>query len=215
MIRWLIVVSAALALGGLLAALMLRDAGYVLIAYDGATLETSLWFAVTVLVLIAAGAHLLGGAWRAMARGGARLAATAAKRGQRTLRAQAERGAMLLLEGRWAEAEGPLRETAPRLDVPLLGFVAAARAANEAERFADRDAVLDGARAALPNAAFVLELARSELQQQAGQWQASLETLAGLRQEAPRHPLVEARLLAARQALGDGDADAPRPGSTG
>ena len=215
MIRWLIVVFAAIALGGLLGALMLRDAGYVLIAYDGATLETSLWFAVAALILIAASAYLLGIVWRATARGGAGLAAAAAKRGQRTLRARAERGAMLLLEGRWAEAERPLRETAPSLDVPLLGFVAAARAANEAERFADRDAVLDRAKAALPSAAFVLELARSELQQQAGQWQASLDTLAGLRREAPRHPLVEARSLAARQALGSCDADGARPRSAG
>lgn len=208
MIRWLIVVFAALALGGLLAALMLRDAGYVLVAYDGATFETSLWFAVAALSLIAASAYLLGIAWRATARGGARLAASRRHRSERTLRARAEHGAMLLLEGRWAEAERPLRETAPRLDVPLLGFVAAARAANGAERFADRDAVLDQAKTALPNAVFVLELMRSELQQQAGQWQASLDTLAGLRREAPRHPLVETRLLAARQALGSGDAAA-------
>lgn len=209
---WLIVVFCALALGGLLAALMLRDAGYVLIAYDGATLETSLWFALAVLILIAAAARLLGILWRATARGGARLAAAAAKRGQRALRSHAQQGVMLLLEGRCAEAERPLRETAPHLDVPLYGFVAAARAANEAERFEDRDAVLDDAKVAVPNAAFVLELARSELQQQAGQWRASLDTLAGLSQEAPRHPLVNARLLAARQALGDAAVQQPAAG---
>lgn len=212
MMPWLLVVLAALALGGLLAALMLRDAGYVLVAYDGATLETSLWFALASLLLVAAAARLLGMLWRGTVRSGAGLAAAAAERRQRILRMRAQQGVMLLLEGRWADAEGALREVAPRLDVPLLGFVAAARAANEAERFLDRDAVLDSAKAAVPDAAFVLELARSELQQQAEQWQESLDTLAALRREAPRHPLVAARLVAARQALGEEDAEAsPQP----
>ena len=206
MISRLIVVLAALALGGLLAAAMLRDAGYVLIAYDGATLETSLWFAVAALLLIAAAAHVLGRLWRAMARGGARLGGAAARRDQSSLRARAQQGAMLLLESRWGEAERPLRETAPRLDVPLFGFVGAARAANEAGRFAARDAILDDAKSAAPDAAFVVDLARSELQQQAAQWQPSIATLTALREAAPGHPLVYARLLAAHQALGDHDA---------
>lgn len=208
MIRFLALLLAALALGGLLAAAMLRDAGYVLIAYDGATLETSLWFALASLVVVGAAAYVFGRLWRNTARGGRRLANAAQARRQRTLRERALLGTQLLLEGRWRDAETALAEAAPQLDVPLLGYLGAARAANEAGRFEARDAILGDAQAAAPDARFVVELARSELQQQAAQWQESVATLTALREEKPRHPLLDARLLAAYQALGDHDAAA-------
>ena len=51
MIVWLVAVALALAIGGVLAALVHRDPGYVLISYADATLETSLWFAAGTLLV--------------------------------------------------------------------------------------------------------------------------------------------------------------------
>lgn len=203
MIRLLALTLAALALGGALAAAMLRDAGYVLIAYDGATLETSLWFAAAALVAVGATIYLAARLWRATARGGQRLGGTVRARRRRTQLQRAREGAVLLFEGRWREAERALREAAPHLDAPLLGYAAAARAANEAGRFDARDALLEAAKEAAPDAAQAVELVRSEQQQAAGQWQPSVATLTALREALPRHPLVQERLAAAHHALGN------------
>ena len=203
MIRLLALTLAALALGGALAAAMLRDAGYVLIAYDGATLETSLWFAAAALVAVGATIYLAARLWRATARGGQRLGGTVRARRRRTQLQRAQEGAVLLFEGRWREAERALREAAPHLDAPLLSYAAAARAANEAGRFDARDALLEAAKEAAPDAAQAVELVRSEQQQAAGQWQPSVATLTALREALPRHPLVQERLAAAHQALGN------------
>lgn len=203
MIRLLALTLAALALGGLLAAAMLRDAGYVLIAYDGATVEASLWFAAAALLAIGATIYLAVRLWRATARGGQRLGGTFRARRRRAQLQRAQEGTVLLFEGRWREAERTLGEAAPHLDAPLLSYAAAARAANEAGRFDARDALLEAAKAAAPDAAQAVELVRSEQQQAAGQWQSSVATLTALRDALPRHPLVQERLLAAHQALGN------------
>lgn len=203
MIRLLSLILAALALGGVLAAAMLRDAGYVLIAYDGVTVETSLWFAAAALVAAGALIYALVRAWRSVAGGGRRLGGNVRERRRRSRLQRAQEGAVLLFEGRWQEAEKALRETAAGADVPLLSYAAAARAANEAGRFDARDEILDTAKGAAPDAAQAVELVRSEQQQAAGQWQPSVATLAALREALPRHPLVQARLLAAHQALGN------------
>lgn len=203
MIRLLSLILAALALGGVLAAAMLRDAGYVLIAYDGVTVETSLWFAAAALVAAGALIYALVRAWRSVAGGGRRLGGNVRERRRRSRLQRAQEGAVLLFEGRWREAEKALRETAAGVDVPLLSYAAAAHAANEAGRFDERDAILDLAKGAAPDAAQAVELVRSEQQQAAGQWQPSVATLTAVREALPRHPLVQARLLAAHQALGN------------
>ncbi len=48
----LILVIAALVLGALFGSLMVKDAGYVLISYDDATFETSVWFALFGLLVV-------------------------------------------------------------------------------------------------------------------------------------------------------------------
>ena len=40
-----------MAIGGVLGLLMRQDSGYVLIAYDGITIETSLWVLITAMVI--------------------------------------------------------------------------------------------------------------------------------------------------------------------
>ena len=205
MIAWLVVVVLALAIGGVLAALVLRDPGYVLISYASATLETSLWFAAgTLLALwlaLSASTKLV----RRLLRSGTRAGAWMASRRQRAARGHALRGAMLLAEERWREAGEALLARPPK-ETPLLDYFAAAEAANALDDYPLRDQTLDRAKAAIPQAHFVVELRRAELQQKAAQWQQSVATLSTLRKRAPRHPLVLERLFAAYRTLDEWDA---------
>ena len=202
MIRWPLLFVAALAVGGLLAGIMASDPGYVLVAFRNATVETSVWFAAATLgavaLLVWAVAFLL----RRTLRGATALGAWNVSRRQRAFRSKVQQGAMLLAEGRWQEAVRAL--PAPDgAETSLLDCFAAARAANEAGDTGLRDRILESAVENDPDVAFVAELMRSELQQARGEWAASVATLKALQSQAPRHPLVAARLFEAHRALGE------------
>ena len=202
----LLLVVAALAVGGVLAVLMLRDAGYVLIAYADATLETSLWFALGAWLLlwlaIAAVFFLI----RRLLRGRVRLTDWVATKRRRGVHQTALQGTMFLAEGRSKEAAKALLAAAARMEAPLLTYFAAARAANEVGDSDARERALDRAKAAMPETAFVTDLVRTELQQDRGEWRASVDLLTALRRQAPRHPLVLERLYRAYRSLDDWDA---------
>ncbi len=208
MIIALVLVVAALVVGGLLAALISRDPGYVLIAYDDLTLETSLWLAVGTLLAVWLAVWTLAFVIRRLLRGGFSVTDWAQARRLSDARGRSLQGMMLLAEERWREAERALFAAAERVETPLANYFGAARAANALGRFEERDRILNSASKATPKAAFAVELARSELQQTAGQWRSSVTTLNGLKRQAPRHPLVLKRLFKAYQTLADWDAAA-------
>ena len=206
MIRFIVLLVVGLGAGGVLAFLMVRDPGYVLVSYDGSTIETSLWFALACLVLLALLVYLLVFLIRRLARSG--FAVSGWFRWRRTTKARNRSltGVMLLAEGRWSDAKRALLESADRVDTPLANLLAAARSANELGEHRERDEILTRARESTPQADFVVELVRAELQQVAGQWARSIATLNALRQQSPQHPMVLKRLLVAHEKVGDYDA---------
>ena len=206
MIRFIVLLVVGLGAGAVLAFLMVRDPGYVLVSYDGSTIETSLWFALACLVLLALLVYLLAFLIRRLARSG--FAVSGWFRWRRTTKARNRSltGIMLFAEGRWSEAKRALLESADRIDTPLANLLAAARSANELGDYKERDDILGQARESTPQADFVVELVRAELQQAAAQWDRSIATLNTLRKQAPRHPMVLKRLLDAHEQLGDFDA---------
>ena len=206
MTRLLIAAAVALALGSALAVLLLRDPGYVLISYASTTLETSLWFALLVLLLLWLTIFGISFLLRRSFRSGARLGAWVSSRRHRSARLRSRQGALLLAEGRWQEA-GRALAGAQSPDTPLLENFALAQALNEAGDFDARDQALEQAKGdAQEDSTFVADLVRSQLQQAKGQWQESVATLTALQQQRPRHPLVLQRLFAAYQELGQWDA---------
>lgn len=203
---WLLL---ALAVGAALAMLVGGEPGYLLIAFRGATLETSVWFAVLCGLAILLVLGLLSFTLRRVFGGRARIAGWLRGRRAHGARARAQRGTMLLAEGRWREAASELLAAAAASDgggTPLANYLGAARAAHALGDIDARDDILGQASAALPEAAFVVALTRAELQQQAGQWGESVATLNDLLPSAPRHPLVLRRLFDAHRQLGDFDA---------
>ena len=206
MIRFLVLLVVGLTVGALLAFLMVRDPGYVLVSYDGSTIETSLWFALACLVLLALLVYLLGFLIRRLARSGFAVSGWFRWRRATQARNRSLTGVMLLAEGRWRDAKQALLESADRIDTPLANLFAAARAANELGDYGERDHILARARESTPQAGFVVELVRAELQQVAGQWARSIATLKALHKKAPQHPMVLKRLFDAHEKLDDFEA---------
>lgn len=206
MIRFLVLLVVGLGVGALLAFLMVRDPGYVLVSYDGSTIETSLWFGLACLVVLAATVYLLGFLVRRLARSGFAVSGWFRWRRVAKARNRSLSGTMMFAEGRWSDAKRALLESADRVDTPLANLLAAARAANELGDYGERDQILTRAQESTPQADFAVELVRAELQQAADQWTRSIATLNALRQKAPQHPTVLKRLFDAHEQLGDWDA---------
>ncbi len=202
----LLVLLTALVLGGLVGVLMARDPGYVMVAYDQMALETSLWFALLVLVLayvLIRAATLL---TVRLVRGGGSLKDWHQRRRTRTAREQTVKGLLLMAEARWAEARKLLESSADNAPSPLINYLNAARAAHEMGDTRGRNALLRAAHEShesTPGARFAVGLTQAELQCAEGRWEQCLATVLELRRQSPRHPQVLRMLVLCYQRLED------------
>lgn len=205
-VRTLVYVVAAVVVGGLLGSLMLKDAGYVMIAYDKAIFETSVWFALFALLLLWVVARLLVALVRRLLHGRADIANWMNKRRQTTANQRTEQGVLHVLEGRWADAGKALTGVASNAATPIVNYLGAARAAHELGNAEERDRLLDLAGGAASGASLAAGLTRARFLAESGQMQDCLQTLEELNEKSPRHRQVLSMLLACHEELGNWDA---------
>jgi HemY protein len=188
--RFLLILLLALLASVFLGRLLAEDTGYVLLSYGVWTLETSLSVFGLLLLL---GFGLLYLLLRLMA---GLLSTPSRWRGWR--HGRETRGAyQTLLEGlkaleerTWALAEQRLCRAAAEMDVALIPWLGAARAAHFRCDLAARDRYLDLAGQETPGAELAVGLARAELQLAAGEAEAARATLETLLAAVPRNPQV-------------------------
>ena len=205
-VRTLVYVVVAVVVGGLLGSLILKDAGYVMIAYDQAVFETSVWFALFAFLALWALVRLLISLVERVLHGRADVANWAQKRRETAASTRTEQGVVHAVEGRWADARKALTDAAANAATPLVNYLGAARAAHELGDTDDRDRLLDLAGGATPGASLASALTRARLLAESGQWQQCLEALEALADDSARHPQVLAMLLDCHQELGHWDA---------
>ena len=192
-----------LLLGGLFGSLAARDPGYVLVAYEQHSLETSLWFALGMLILAYVVMRLLVFTIIRVLRSRGLLGRWFARRSVRSAEERTAQGMLMLAEGEWAEAKRLLTAAGDDSPVPLLNHISAARAAHELGEPAERDRLLEAAERSRTGAQFAVQLARAEMQHDAQDWEGALATLLQLKSTSPRHPKVQRLLADTYQALQD------------
>ncbi len=166
------------------------DPGYVLLSYQQWTVETPLWFGIAILVVAFILFHLL---LRLLVRLGmvaSRWRLWAQQRRLRRAHERTSRGLIELAEGRWQAAEKNLLKAAQHTDMPLINYLAAARAAqalNENER---RDDYLHKAHLVMPSAEIAVGLTQAQLQFSHQQLEQALATLRRLQDLSPKHVYV-------------------------
>ncbi len=111
------------------------------------------------------------------------------------------KGFIELAEGNWREAEKHLRKSANSSGMPILNYLAAARAAQEDGAQNRRDDYLLQAHKSDPQADIAIGLTQAELQFKDGQAEQALATLMHLRNVAPRHKQVLKMLFQVYQQL--------------
>ena len=86
-------------------------------------------------------------------------------------------GYLALIKGDWQSAEKRLTAHADDSPIPYVSYLAAAQAAQEQGKFAERDSYLSKAYKAAPQERFAIGLAKARLHQMAGQWNMARATL--------------------------------------
>lgn len=172
-------------------ALIFRDhSGYVLIAFSGWQLQTSLLFAAVVLLV---GLWLLLTLWRLIVAGLLLPRATRrwrARRRRNKARRSMYAGLLKYAEGRWARAEEEIQRRAQRHEAPGISYLFAANAAQRRGHTGDRDRYLEQAASSDGASELAVLLTRAQLQIEQAQHAEALATLARAYELEPRHPFV-------------------------
>lgn len=202
--KWLILLLAALGLGGGLGYLVVLDPGYSLFAYQGWTVEMPLWLCLLLLVVLIGASHLALWALRSLVRGSQALSQLPQKLQTRQARFRTTQGFIELAQGHWKDAEDLLVKAAKRSDTPLLNYLAAARAAQGVNGFGRRDKYLRLAHESSQPSLdldIAVGLTQAQLQLSQQQNEQALATLQRLHQLAPRHGYVLKLLARVYQVL--------------
>lgn len=180
-----------------------KDPGYVLIAMNHWTVETTLWvlilgviLAFLLLYLVLRLAHKISHTPRAISR-------WHAKRLAQKAQAITRKGLIEYSEGYWNKAKNHLIQALPNTDTPLLNYLTAARAAQKMGDSQLRDNFLREAQQSMPEAKIAVELTQAQLQLANHQWEQALATLRHLQDIAPRHPYVLKLLMQLYQEVRD------------
>ncbi|WP_198262462.1 heme biosynthesis protein HemY [sulfur-oxidizing endosymbiont of Gigantopelta aegis] len=184
-----------------LALIAKEDPGYALLSHGDWSVEGTLVLLLGVLSFFIAGLLLLAyfllktiklpgklGAWN---------------HNRKTVKAikSCNKGYIELAEGNWREAEKHLRKSANSSGMPILNYLAAARAAQEDGSSHRRDLYLSQAHKSDPQADIAIGLTQAELQIKDGQAEQALATLMHLRHLAPKHKQVLKMLFRVYQQL--------------
>lgn len=193
----------ALVLGAWTGQMMLTDAGYVLLAYNQTTVETTLWVFLVGLIIAFTLLHVLfnllfnlklpTGKWR--------LWRSASR--QRNARKKTLQGLLALSEGEWQKAQMALTRSAQDADIPLINYLAAAKAAHENGDSESADSLLKKALEVTPDANLAINITQAQIQISRGQHEAALANLLKLRRKQPRNKQILSLLADVSSQLHD------------
>ena len=199
----LLLALAGLLIGAALIALIEQDPGYVFASIGSITLETSVWVALLLLLLVMA---CIAGIWRLLMgilRGRRVISAWLGGRKHRNAAALTNRGLISFIEGNWARARKQLLRAARYSEAPLINHLWAANASFRLGDLEEMRKQLGVAAEVEAGASIALELTQAELQLSAGHYEQALATLVRARRNTNKHPYVLELLTRAYTELGD------------
>jgi len=167
-----------------------QDPGYLLIAINHWTIETTLWVAIVAVFITFCFLHMLLLLLHWVTHLPTSWSKWLAKRRSQKAQEKTRQGLIEFSEGHWLQAKNHLIKALPDTDTPLLNYLTAARAAQEMGDNQLRDDYLREAQQSMPEAKIAVELTQAQLQLGNRQWEQALATLRHLRDLSPHHPYV-------------------------
>ncbi|MCV2403712.1 heme biosynthesis protein HemY [Marinomonas sp. C2222] len=204
--KLLFLLVSVMAVGGVLGLLMRQDSGYVLIAYNGITLETSVWVLVAAMIIALFALSWLKRILFITLRPSNSLSKITGNLAQKRASRNTIRGMLELVGGNWNKAEKLLTNSAEKVPYPLINYISAAYAASEQDETERSKALLRAAHKATPEAEFAIGFAQSQIQMKQRHYESALATLLRLKKLKPKHKQVIKMLVTAYTKLKDWDA---------
>ena len=195
-----------MAIGGVLGLLMRQDSGYVLIAYNGVTIETSLWVLITAMVITLFVMSWIKRILFILLRPSNSLAKVTGNLAQKRASRNTIRGMLELVGGNWNKAEKLLTNSAEKVPYPLINYISAAYAASEQDEPERSKALLRLAHQSTPEAEFAIGFAQSQIQIKQQHYEGALASLLRLQKLKPKHKQVLKMLVTVYTQLKDWDA---------
>jgi len=180
-----------------------RDPGYILIAINQTTIETTLWVGVFAILLTVAVLYVILHILASLYKSPRRFRHWRKQRRIANARRLTRKGLIEFSEGYWQDAKKHLLAALPYSDTPLINYLIAARAAQEMGDYTLRDNYLREAQQSMPETKIAVELTQAQLQLANKQWEQALATLRHLQDLAPKHPYVLKLLAKLYEAVKD------------
>ncbi len=180
-----------------------NDPGHVLIGYGNSTMETSLYFAVIVLIVTFIVFYLALKIAFYFIRLPKRMGQKKHLSSSELSRDDLVSGLVDSAEGNWEQAEKTLIRHAADSGTPLMHYLTAAKAAQSRGAFEKRDEYLQSAHESTPGSELTVGLTEVELQLSDNQFDKALDGLTALQSLAPGHASVLRLLHQTYRHLGD------------
>ncbi|UTA47775.1 metal-dependent phosphohydrolase [Simiduia sp. 21SJ11W-1] len=188
--RLVLLVAIALLAGGLLISELAKDSGYLLVSVYGYSLETSLWFAILALLIFGLMAWIVLRALFTVIRGFLGVTHYVMHGSEERNRNQLADGLVDFMEGNWKLARKKLLKSADRSIVPVINYLAAARAAYELGDRDEAQVLLAKAEQVGPQFKLATALAQARIELMDERYEQCLAALERVREETPNHPVV-------------------------
>ncbi len=182
--RSLILFLTVVVLAGWLGTLIARDPGYVLLAYDGFSFQTSLWVLLAMLLLMTVAVYYVVRLTRLFPMGPGAIREWRGDRRSQRAHQLTRKGLALLSAGEYARAEKFLISGAESGDDPGTNFLAAARAADAQDKGEQREALLRLAVESDGGLASAASVSAAEMAAAKGDWQRCLLSLGQVKPNA-------------------------------
>lgn len=180
-----------------------NDPGYALFAYQHWTVEMPLWFGALIILVGFLLLHELLLLFRGASHLGTRMSTWLQHRRESSAHQKTSRGLLDLAEGKWLDAEKNLLKAVENNNMPLINYLAAARAAQEQGHYEKRDDYLRLAHQCAPDGEVAVGLTQAQLQLSHQQLEQGLATLSHLQTLVPHHTHVLKLLMKLYYDLND------------
>ena len=169
---------------------MIQDSGYTLLAYGQTTIEMSLWVFLVLAAVLFFILHWSLNLLSSSLQSGTRFRLWSGSRSRRIAQGKTLKGLVALSEGNWWKAQRLLSRSADNAGLPLINYLAAARAAQEQGDEDGCDELLLKARTTTPEAEVAVGITQAQIQLSRGQFEPCLANLLNLRHKAPKNTYV-------------------------
>lgn len=185
---WLFIFVLVLATG--IGVLIHKDPGYAFFAYGDWTVEMPLWVSVILLILSVSIFFFILWILNTLFSSSSKIKFWWKSHKEHTARLQTYQGLLELAEGRWQKAERYLSQSARHSGTPIINYLSAANAAEEAGSPERRDRYLQQALEVSPSSETAVRLAQAQLQHKHGELEKSIENLKRLHEASPKNPKI-------------------------